>query len=268
MGCEVHERQENTILVLIGKNFKSCKLRRIANHLEDLQAEVILLRQQNASLKAQNEAISKTRKRKKIPNPNKRFMIISEALTAGEEANTAQEEKDLPAENILEVQDEVDEEDSEDDNADIPREDSLSVRTSSGRASSIVRGISHFSVRRVRVSGKGGSDNLRSSSVRSPGAGEAVCGCDGHENWTLRRKCSYASVCNRLVARIDNATEERGHDDRNDLTECRRRRSRDVMLGDHLSELAGTERTAFMVKELARPRKQRKPGWLDKRPKS
>ncbi|KAF3768215.1 Crypt2 [Cryphonectria parasitica EP155] len=111
------------------------KLRRVANHLEDLQAEVILLRQQNASLKAQNEAISKTRKRKKIPNPNKRFMTISEALAAGEEANLAQEEEDLPVEDVVEVQDEVDEEDSEDDNADILREDSPPIRTSSGRAS-------------------------------------------------------------------------------------------------------------------------------------
>ncbi|KAF3768146.1 hypothetical protein M406DRAFT_70240 [Cryphonectria parasitica EP155] len=97
------------------------KLRRIANHLENLQAEIILLQQRNASLKAQNEAISKTRKRKKIPNPNKRFIIISEALSAGEEANTAQEENGLPAEDIVEVQDEINEEDSENDNANISR---------------------------------------------------------------------------------------------------------------------------------------------------
>lgn len=65
------------------------KLRKVANKNDDLTAENILLQQEILSLRAQIKNITKGKKRRAIPNPNKRFQRISDIIAAGGNPNEA-----------------------------------------------------------------------------------------------------------------------------------------------------------------------------------
>jgi uncharacterized small protein (DUF1192 family) len=70
-----------------GKN-KSPSIRRrhhiIAKGYENLEFELATKNDRIAALEAEVARLQKTRKRKAIPNPNKRFILLSEALASNE----------------------------------------------------------------------------------------------------------------------------------------------------------------------------------------
>lgn len=63
------------------------KLRKVANTLNDTQAELILARQEIQALEAKIKNLTKGKKRRNIPNPNKRFQKISEVMALGGNPN-------------------------------------------------------------------------------------------------------------------------------------------------------------------------------------
>ena len=60
------------------------KIGKIANAFERKEEEIVLKDQTIAGLKARLEQLERGKKRKKIPNPNKRFMAIAEVLAGGQ----------------------------------------------------------------------------------------------------------------------------------------------------------------------------------------
>lgn len=73
-----------------GRDFEARrKLRKVANKNDDLLAENILLKQEILGLRAQIKNLTKGKKRRAFPNPNKRFQKISEIIAAGGNPNEA-----------------------------------------------------------------------------------------------------------------------------------------------------------------------------------
>ena len=93
----------------------------IARGFEFKETELVTARAEITALKGQLERLTRSRKRKKVPNPNKRFMELGEILASGGEAQE-----------VLEVVEESEEEPLEE-----PLEDPIAVpiiSTRSGRA--------------------------------------------------------------------------------------------------------------------------------------
>lgn len=67
------------------------KLRKVANYTEDLQAQVILLKQEIMGYQSQIKNLTRGKKRKSIPNPNKRFQNISTIISQGGNPNQSPE---------------------------------------------------------------------------------------------------------------------------------------------------------------------------------
>lgn len=117
------------------------KFRRLAEELDTLQAKIVFLEQEKAELRAREEAQVGTKKRKAIPNPNKKFMSIHDILSKGgcvedmEEGITPIDQQEEPADTIV-VEEEEDiygVSDAEQE-ADIEEDVPVEVRTRSGRA--------------------------------------------------------------------------------------------------------------------------------------
>jgi hypothetical protein len=117
-----------------GKN-KSPTTRRhyntIAKGYANLEFELAAKNDEINVLKAEVARLTKTRKRRAIPNPNKKFIPLSEGL-AGE--NQAPEKQEVVEQPIVEEDDEEDD-NKDDENDDNEYEDDAPVRrTRSGRA--------------------------------------------------------------------------------------------------------------------------------------
>jgi hypothetical protein len=66
-----------------GNALERHKARRIASEIEDLRARISFLEEENAAHKEREDLTLKTKKRKAIPNPNRKFMSIHEILSQG-----------------------------------------------------------------------------------------------------------------------------------------------------------------------------------------
>jgi len=63
--------------------YQRYKFRRLADEFESLQARIAFLEQENAEMKSQEDVRAGTKKRRAVPNSNKKFMSIHEILSAG-----------------------------------------------------------------------------------------------------------------------------------------------------------------------------------------
>ncbi|POS79667.1 hypothetical protein DHEL01_v201949, partial [Diaporthe helianthi] len=59
------------------------KAKKASKAYNQLQAQLVIKNQKIASLKAQNKLLSKTKKRRAIPNPSKKFMQIGDIIAQG-----------------------------------------------------------------------------------------------------------------------------------------------------------------------------------------
>lgn len=66
--------------------------RKVANELDDLRARNALLERENAGLKVRIKELTKTKKKRPVPNPNKRFMSFGEINRAGGTIEDLEEE--------------------------------------------------------------------------------------------------------------------------------------------------------------------------------
>lgn len=75
-------------------------MRKIASAWEKQQMEAVVNQQRIVALEAEVERLRPKKRRKKVPNPNKRFMTVSEILAAGQDINSipGDEDEQLPAE--------------------------------------------------------------------------------------------------------------------------------------------------------------------------
>lgn len=89
------------------------KLSRVAKAFEIQETRIMELEAENARLKEQLDRSVSSRKRKRIPNPNKGFQTISEAL-ARVNGDQAAAQQILQAGEIVEVEEDEDEEDEVD----------------------------------------------------------------------------------------------------------------------------------------------------------
>lgn len=62
---------------------QGCRFRRITDESESLQARIAVLKQENAELRAKDDARAGTKKKRAMPNPNKNFIAIHEILIKG-----------------------------------------------------------------------------------------------------------------------------------------------------------------------------------------
>lgn len=83
------------------------KYRRIAKAFDRLHTELVLKDQRIADLEARIETLQPKRKRKKIPNPNKKFMTIGE-IGGQIEADAQEDEEPIGGGDVVEVE-EIDE---------------------------------------------------------------------------------------------------------------------------------------------------------------
>lgn len=67
-------------------------VRKVANELDDLRARNALLERENAGLKVRIIELTKTKKKRPVPNPNKRFMSFGEINRAGGTIEDLEEE--------------------------------------------------------------------------------------------------------------------------------------------------------------------------------
>lgn len=81
------------------------KLRRVANEIENLQARIAFLEQENTEMKAREDAQAGTKKRRAVPNPNKRFMTIHDILSKGGSIEDL-EKKPVPQKNSVVAEEE------------------------------------------------------------------------------------------------------------------------------------------------------------------
>lgn len=111
------------------------KFRRISRAFNSKEAELAIAKQQIRELKAQVERLT-TKKRKAVPNPNRKFMQIEEILGKEIRAKNTLNQEIKAQEAVVDEDDEVDvgEESEDDDEEDAPPPE---VRTRSGRASKI-----------------------------------------------------------------------------------------------------------------------------------
>jgi hypothetical protein len=84
------------------------KYRKIAKGLEDLEMKVAVQNERIAGLEEQMAQVRRGRKRKAVPNPNRRFMALAEALATGEALPDSMEAEievdvDEEAELVIEV---------------------------------------------------------------------------------------------------------------------------------------------------------------------
>lgn len=112
--------------------------KRVANHVDEQAAQIAFLKRENASLRAQLEAATKTKKRRTIkPNPTARFQRIGDLVDGGNTIEDIEEEEERPRKRqkkqpavVVEDESDSEEADSEPDGYEIPAE----VRTRAGRA--------------------------------------------------------------------------------------------------------------------------------------
>jgi hypothetical protein len=123
------------IMNLAGTNASAgdrLKFRKIGLAFDSKEAELVLAKQRILELEAQVEQLT-SKKRRAVPNPNKKFMLIEEILAEKPEVrnnlNREVQRVDRVEEEIAVAQDEVAESKSEDED-----EPPAEVRTRSGRA--------------------------------------------------------------------------------------------------------------------------------------
>lgn len=110
------------------------KLRKVANTIEDLRATVILQDQEIAGLKAQIEALTKSKTRRKIPDPNARFQKICETIDAGGDPNEASDQVHIASNQGVGDEDRVEGSPEDPDEGEDEAGPSEAPRTRSGRA--------------------------------------------------------------------------------------------------------------------------------------
>jgi hypothetical protein len=106
------------------------KFRRLADEFDTLQARIALLEQENAEMKAREDARAGTKKRRAVPNPNKKFMSIHDILSKGGSVEDLEEERKAEEPIVVEAEEDIYGVSDEEIDEDIPSE----IQTRSGRA--------------------------------------------------------------------------------------------------------------------------------------
>lgn len=105
------------------------KFRQIADEFESLQARIAFLKQENAKIKAREDAQASTKKRRAVPNPNKKFISIHDILSKGGSIEDLEEGLKPEENSVVKEQEDIYGVSNEEIEEDIPAE----IQTRSGR---------------------------------------------------------------------------------------------------------------------------------------